>query len=110
MNRTFFTVDKMKEKENMTEIYADTTDKPRQVFHSPTWWASGEIYSAGALKSSIQNIMRYLEIFQNGGTVDGKQFLNEESMKQLMQTEIKGQKGLNTDMDSELNKYIDKNM
>ena len=94
MNRTFFTVDEMNEKENITEIYAYTKDKARQVFHSPTWWASGEIYSAGALKSSIQNIMRYLEIFQNGGTVDGKQFLNEESMKQMMQTEIKSPHGV----------------
>src|SRR5699024_3444325 len=58
------------------------------------WWVRGKIYNDDELKSSIQNIMRYLEIFQNGGTVDGKQFLNEESMKQLMQTEIKSPHGV----------------
>src|SRR5699024_9192272 len=52
MNHSVFTFEELQNFEEVTELYASTKDKARERFVSPTWWASDEIYGAGALKST----------------------------------------------------------
>lgn len=65
MQRSFFSYEDIKDEGNKAAIYAYTKDEAKELFLSPTWWESGEIYGAGALKSTAGDISRYLSLFLN---------------------------------------------
>lgn len=43
-------------------------DGQREVFGSPAWWDQGSMFGNGGLKSTVQDLLRYLEIYRTGGT------------------------------------------
>ncbi len=65
MKRSFFSYESIKNQSNKAPIYAYTKDEAKELFLSPTWWESGEIYGAGALKSTASDLNRYLSLFLN---------------------------------------------
>ncbi|HWI65822.1 MAG TPA: serine hydrolase domain-containing protein [Symbiobacteriaceae bacterium] len=48
----------------VTELYAP---EPGGYFHSPAWWDVGDIYTNGSLKSTVLDLIRYLEVYRTGG-------------------------------------------
>lgn len=68
---------------DVTELYAR---RPRadgegtEVYAAPGWWQAPAMLAAGFLRASVPDMLRYLEIFRTGGTVDGRQVLRPESV------------------------------
>ena len=87
MTRSIFSFDELAERTNITELYAFTKETPKEVFHSPAWWASGSIVGAGALKSSVADVQKYLELFRQNGRVNGVQLVSTEGMKAMKSTQ-----------------------
>lgn len=54
----------------------DTRSGTREVFPSPAWWDQGSMYGNGGLKSTTQDLLRYLEVFRTGGTSHGQRVVS----------------------------------
>lgn len=83
MNRSVFLTEDLIEKENVTELYAYTKDKERQVFHSPVWWDVGDIYSNGSMKASVSDLMTYLDVYLLDGFANGNRIVSEKSIEKM---------------------------
>ena len=83
MNHSVFTVDELDHYPEVAHSYAFTKNKERKRYYSPTWWESGEIYGAGALKSTTSDILKYLEIFK------GNQILSEQALEAMTKVHVK---------------------
>lgn len=68
--------------EQVTEIYGYTKDF--KAFHSPVWWDVGKIYTNGSLKTTISDLMKYLEVYRLDGTVNGQQILSKAKLRKMM--------------------------
>lgn len=90
MTRSTFLYDEMKQFDNVTELYAYKKDGSKEVFHSPAWWDVGDIYTNGSLKASVMDIIRYLEVYRNGGAVNGQQVVSADSIGKMTTTHIVG--------------------
>ena len=88
MEHAIFTFDDLTNLDNLTELYAFTKETPKEVFHSPAWWASGSIYGVGALKASAIDVQKYLELFRQNGLVNGVQIVSTESMEAMQSVQI----------------------
>jgi len=49
----------------------DTRSGTREVFPSSAWWDQGSMFGNGGLKSTTQDLLRYLEVYRTGGTSHG---------------------------------------
>lgn len=58
----------------------DARGGTRAVFPSPAWWDQGTMYGNGGLKSTTQDLLRYLEIYRTGGVSHGTRLLSEEGI------------------------------
>ena len=83
MTRATYTLEHLDADEDVTNLYAFTKEEPKRVFHSPSWWASGEIYGAGALKASAKDVQKYIELFRQNGTVNGINLVSSEAIEQM---------------------------
>ncbi len=88
MDHSVFTVEELKDYREVASPYAFTKDEKRDVFHSPTWWESGEIYGAGSLKSTTKDLLNYLEIFRKDGYVNGQEILSESAVEAMTTSHI----------------------
>lgn len=88
MCRSTFSFENWEDFNDVTELYAFSTKPPHEVFHTPAWWGSGQIYGPGALKASAKDVQRYLEIFRKHGVVDGEEFVSKESMTAMMRPQV----------------------
>ncbi len=55
----------------------DTRGGKRVVFPSPAWWDQGSMVGNGGLKSTTQDLLRYLEIYRTGGVSHGTRILGD---------------------------------
>jgi CubicO group peptidase (beta-lactamase class C family) len=55
-------------------------DGKREVFGSPAWWDQGTMYGNGGLKSTVQDLLRYLEVYRTGGKGNGARVLSQEGI------------------------------
>src|SRR5699024_10783859 len=88
MNHSVFTLEELKNFKEVTELYAFTKDNARERFFSPIWWTSGEIYGAGALKSTTNDLLKYLEIFKNDGYANGVKILSKAAVETMTTADI----------------------
>src|SRR5699024_6128445 len=88
MNHSVFTLQELKNCKEVTELYAITTDKAGERYFSPMWWTSGEIYGAGALKSTTNDLLKYLEIFKNDGYANGVKILSKAAVETMTTAHI----------------------
>jgi CubicO group peptidase (beta-lactamase class C family) len=58
-------------------------DGKREVFGSPAWWDQGTMYGNGGLKSTVQDLLRYLEVYRTGGKADGTRVLSPDGVAQM---------------------------
>jgi len=54
----------------------DTSSGSREVFPSPAWWDQGAMFGNGGLKSTVQDLLRYLEIYRTGGVSHGQRIVS----------------------------------
>lgn len=85
LERSFFELEKLESFEDVTRLYAaKTTEAGVTVYPTEIWWDAPAMRAAGYLKSTINDILRYLEIFRNKGVVDGVRILSEDSVAQMI--------------------------
>lgn len=82
MKASFFRTEDIADHPHVTELYAYTKDK-QEVFHSPAWWDVGAIFTNGSLKCSSADLMKYIEVYRLGGTVNGVQIVSQESIREM---------------------------
>ena len=85
LERTFFDLEKLASFDDVTTLYAaKTTEDGVTVYPTEVWWDAPAMRAVGYLKSTINDILRYLEIYRNEGMVDGVQILSKESIAQML--------------------------
>ncbi|MGG1662556.1 serine hydrolase domain-containing protein [Brevibacillus sp. NRS-1366] len=56
----------------------------KEVFPSPAPWDAPPMRAAGFLKSTVRDLLKYLEIFRTGGLVGNTRILSAASVEQMM--------------------------
>src|SRR5699024_4363507 len=87
MHTTYDRVEDIPLHATYTELYAYTEDR-QNIFHSPTWWDVGAIYTNGSLKCSTIDLMKYMEVFRMDGTVNGVQIVSKASIAEMTTPKI----------------------
>lgn len=80
MSQTSFTVPT---EGDVTALYA-VSPLTGAVIRTDQWWEGGPITSAGFLRSTVRDMLRYLEIFRTGGLG----ILSAESVREMMQPHV----------------------
>jgi len=94
LTRSFFDLEKLESFEDVTTLYAaKTTEEGVHVYPTEIWWDAPAMRAAGYLKSTINDILRYLEIFRTEGMVNGVRILSEDSVKQMVYPHFEYEKG-----------------
>lgn len=79
-NSSFF-LDDLSGNDNITSLYVTREQNGKQiVIPSPNWWDTTVQRAAGFLKSTVQDMLKYTEIFRTGGLVGTKRILTSESV------------------------------
>lgn len=90
MDHSSFFMNDFKDYENVTTLYAK---RDGEVYAAPVWWDAPASRAAGGLKSTVNNILKYTEIYRTKGTVNGKQILTSKSVEQMIYPHIKFEPG-----------------
>ncbi|GMX65722.1 MULTISPECIES: serine hydrolase [Paenibacillus] len=86
MEHTSFFLEELNGYENITKLYImrDRGDQ-KEVISSPNWWDFPASRGAGALKSTVRDMLRYTDMFcKSGLTAGGNRILTPESVQQMM--------------------------
>lgn len=92
MTRSFFDMEQLNTLDNVTTLYMKTKDGS-DVYEAPIWWDAPSMRAVGYLKSTANDIVRYLELFWNEGVVNGTRILSKESVEQMMTPHIEYEPG-----------------
>lgn len=85
MLSTSFYLDDLKEKE-VTKIYMPRAlNGEITAVETMNWWDTPVQRAAGFLKSTVADMVKFMEIFRTGGTVGTKQILEKDSVEQMVQ-------------------------
>ncbi len=94
MDNSFFDLSKIEEKDNVTSLYMSKhTSKRLEVYEAPLWWDAPSMRAAGYLKSTQNDILKYLNIFLNKGMAGDKRILQEHSVEQMIYPHVEFEKG-----------------
>lgn len=81
MQRSLFNGADLEHLENVTSLYASKKVAGEdQVYLSPNWSAAPAMTAAGFLKSTVHDMLRYMEIYRTGGVCAGTRILSERSV------------------------------
>lgn len=81
MTRTSFDIGALQELGNVTTLYAVRQNQGKdEVFAAPQWWETPAMAGAGFLRSTMRDMLRYLELYRTGGMVGGARILKPESV------------------------------
>jgi len=85
MTRTHFNMEDYGDDDNIAMRYAEKEENGvKQVYEAPIWWNNPSMRASGDLKSTVADMVKYMEIYRNGGVVGGQRILSEESVKEMM--------------------------
>ncbi|MDN4608513.1 serine hydrolase domain-containing protein [Sporosarcina highlanderae] len=87
MKNSFFDMKLLEEKVDVTTLYMKAKDGSR-VYEAPLWWDAPSMRSVGYLKSTTNDILRYLELYWNEGVVNGTRILSKESIQQMIHPHV----------------------
>lgn len=87
MTRSTFDVESLLAMDDVATLYAGKpgSDAPEDVAASPAWLDSKAMCAAGFLKSSVTDMLRYLDIYRSGGMADGglDRIVSQESLVRM---------------------------
>ncbi|WP_432361207.1 serine hydrolase domain-containing protein [Sporosarcina sp. UB5] len=92
MKNSFFDMQLLEKKEDVTTLYMKAKDGSH-VYEAPLWWDAPSMRAVGYLKSTANEILRYLEMYWNEGVVDGTRILSKESIAQMIHPHIEYEPG-----------------
>ncbi|WP_096190365.1 serine hydrolase [Evansella halocellulosilytica] len=74
---------------DVTSLYAARKSADgKEIYEAPVWWDSPAMRPAGYLKSTVNDMLKYAEIFKNNGKVGEKQILSSESVQAMITPHI----------------------
>src|SRR5699024_9964749 len=89
MKHTYVLVEDLQEAENITTLYSKRkTDDGDSVYEAPIWWSSPAMLGAGSIKSCVNDMLRYADIYRTYGKVKDAQILTENSVKAMIEPYI----------------------
>ncbi|WP_280207682.1 serine hydrolase domain-containing protein [Brevibacillus sp. AY1] len=84
MTRTVFAVEELPNQEDVTTLYTrKKIDGEEQVIAAPIWHDAPAMRACGFLKSTVRDLMRYLELFRTSGEAPVSGVLSRESIQQM---------------------------
>ena len=83
MNRTLFSYEELTEYGDVTELYYKTEDD--EVRHSHKWQVAPPFIPGGWLKSCARDLLRFFQMYANGGTYRDQRILARESVRANME-------------------------
>jgi CubicO group peptidase (beta-lactamase class C family) len=73
----------------VTTLYSPKwTGKRHALVASDEWWEDTCLRGAGALRTNVADLMRYLEIFLTGGRVDRERIVSARSVAEMMRPQV----------------------
>jgi CubicO group peptidase (beta-lactamase class C family) len=95
MNNSAFFIDELLEHHtNVTTLYAAKEHAEETiVYPAPLWWDSPAMRPAGFLKSTVEDMLKYTQMFCNGGFGEDTRILTSNSINQMMQPYIECEPG-----------------
>ncbi|GAA0351373.1 serine hydrolase domain-containing protein [Bacillus horti] len=89
MKNSVFHLEELDGHEDIASIYNKYEDDGKSViYESNNPWDAPSMRAAGFLKSTVNDMIKYGEIFQNNGKVGDQQILTPESMEAIMTPHI----------------------
>ncbi len=89
MDNSFFSLKELKNRDNVTVLYASKKENDKKiVYPAPIWWDAPTMRAGGYLKSTVHDILRYLEIIRTKGMVDSERILTVESVNELIHPHV----------------------
>ncbi|TKI54422.1 serine hydrolase [Brevibacillus antibioticus] len=86
MKNSAFLIEDLPEDAEVATLFTRKSPKDGgEVYRSPSWWDSPSMRSAGFLKSTIHDLLRYTEIFRTGGLSGENRLLSPESVQAMME-------------------------
>ncbi|MFO7941203.1 MAG: serine hydrolase domain-containing protein [Bacillota bacterium] len=84
MKRSGFDPDEIAEKGEVTQLYASVGEgEDKDVFAAPGWWKKKAMYGCGHMKSCVEDLVKYFEVYRLGGKVRGERIASEESIERM---------------------------
>ena len=94
MVNSFFDLDELDTRNNVTTLYASKKEDGNQkVYAAPVWWDAPSMRAGGYLKSTVNDILNYLEIIRIDGVVSSNRILTTESVRQLTYPHVEIEQG-----------------
>src|SRR5699024_4558149 len=87
MNDAYFRMEDISINAQLIELYAYREDR-QNVFHSPSWSDVLAIYTNRSLKCSTIDLMKYMELYQMDGTVNGVQIVRTARIDEMTTPKI----------------------
>jgi len=85
MSNSVFVLNEWDGHTDITTLYATKmVDGNTEIVASPVWWDAPAMRAAGFLKSTIRDMLAYMEIFRTGGLVKGKRIVSSQSIEDMM--------------------------
>lgn len=84
MKNSVFHLEELNDHDEVAILYNSRKENDETiVFESNNPWDAPSMRAAGFLKSTVNDMLKYAEIFRNSGTVEGQQILSPESVEQM---------------------------
>lgn len=90
MFNTVLTVRALEKMQNVTTLFA--TNKSGEVYPAPNWWESS-INGAGGLKSTVNDLLTYANMFLNDGITNDTRILEVESVQSMIYPHVNVEPG-----------------
>lgn len=89
MHGTTFSVEAAMAAPDVTTLYASRGSGAGKEIHPSPVWEAGAVWDPpGGLKSTVGDLLRYLEIYRTGGTVAGTRILQPESVATMVRRHV----------------------
>jgi len=85
MAKSVFDLSGLAPESDITTLYSGEpgSDDPAKVRATPMWWESPAMAAAGFLRSTVGDMLRYLEIYRNAGLVGDRQVVGAHSIRRM---------------------------
>ncbi len=79
----------------VTKLYSpDWTHPGRPLVASDEWWEDTCLRAAGAIRTNVEDLLRYLEIYLDGGRVGGERIVSAKSVAAMLTPRVEISPGL----------------
>lgn len=86
MTNSFVLAEDLQYADEVTMLYSKRkVNEGEEVYEAPIWWESPAMRGAGAIKSTVRDLLKYAEIYRTKGLSGGKcRILSEESVTAMI--------------------------